>query len=278
MLEDIARAFIQGAERDPLAAESFADIGAALIPRVSMSSAVAVARMLAGRKDVPAPVLAALAARGLRPKGVTPAADPPRPKRKRVSRAPATPADGAARERMIADAARLAHLDAPPDLRRRADSIALLALARASERRDREDVVAILARVLGLPAAALDPLFDETSGELVAIACRAAGLEDADAIRIFVGVGPAATRSGAGLQEAMTSFQSLDRPTAARLLRTITRDEPEPLPAAQETAARSPRRQAAAAATLSPRSTAQSGLKDPKAATPASRTDGRNRG
>lgn len=234
VLEDIARAFLRDSGADPRAAAAFADIGAALLPHVELSTAVAIARMLAGRNDAPAAVLAALAARGLRPKGVVAAESAP--VANNVARDEPTPAApdvrpqlltacAATRARLIDEAARHGALDSGPELRRRVDAVATLALARAAERRDRDDVVAILARVLATSAAALAPLFEEESGELIAIACRAAGLDEEDALRILVGAGPARARRGAGLKAALAVFQRLERTAAFRLLAAATGQE-----------------------------------------------------
>lgn len=288
VLEDIARAFLQGADHDPQAAATFAEIGAALIPLIDQSSAVALARLLAGRRDVPEPVLAALAARGLKPKGAAAApvaASEEAPESAEISPpesiAPAPDllaADATTRRRLIAEASQYALLDSGPELRRRLDSVASLALARASERRDRDDVVAILGRVLDLPAATLAPLFDEASGELAAIACRAAGLSEDDAIRVFVGVGPAGVRSGPRLQEAMTGFRALERPAAMRLLATITGREWAARGARQPAPHGETRRRAAVDATFSPSSTSLSPSPDFAGETPASSSRAPSRG
>ncbi|WP_342359025.1 hypothetical protein [Terrarubrum flagellatum] len=291
MLEDIARAFVTAADRDPRAAETFADIATALIPRVEMSTAVAVARLLAGCKDVPAPVLAALAARGLKPRGAKstptlPPADiwtsPDDASAARDEKAPShasfLPVGASAREKAIADAARLAALDSGPELRRTLDSVTSLALARAAERRDGEDAAAILARVVGLGANALAPAFIDPTGESLAILLKAAGLTDDEAIRLLVGVGPTPVQSGAGLKAAMRGFRALDRATAIRLLSTAAGAGWSARPTAADEAG--PRRGAAISATISPSLARPTGAPAGRAAesAPAPRASSRERG
>ena len=251
LLEDLARAFVQDADR--LAAETFAEIGAALIPFVEMSTAVSIARLLAGRTDAPPAVLAALAARGLKPKGAKARAAAPEPPA--ATARPETPrdillhGDARGRRRLFADAARFAALDPTP--RRRIDSVASLALARASERRDQEDATVILARLLQTTPAALAPML--TAPDLIAVALRAAGLSDDDAIRVCVGFGLSGRGADSPLQIAIGTFQELEQAQAIRLLAIGTDAVWSPRTDAAATASEgAPRRGAASAATFSP--------------------------
>jgi hypothetical protein len=230
VLDDLARAFLAADGRDEAAAAAFAEIAPALLPLIDMKAAVSLARLLAGRRDVPEPVLAALAARGLKPRGAAaPSGESVAPGDEteiEPPRAEAAPdlfldAGRAARDAMIAQAAQFAALDSGPELRRRIDAVTLLALERAASRNDGDDAAAILSRTLALPLSRASLLLADQAGDGLAILLRAAALDEEQALRLFVGVGPAPTRRGAGLRAALDRFRALDRATAIRLLAEI---------------------------------------------------------
>ncbi|MET0605712.1 MAG: hypothetical protein ABWZ80_04605 [Beijerinckiaceae bacterium] len=239
-----------------------------MIPRVDQSTAVSLARLIAGRDDVPEPVLQALAARGLRPRGARmgstyapahgdlwsfPDDAEILPSEEAEGAVNFLTADADGRQSMIADASRFAALDGGGDLRR-IDSVIALALERAAGRGDRDDVASILARALGVQGDSLKPLLADATGEALAVLLRAAGLDDSDAIRVFTGVGAETIRRGAGLQAAVRMFHTVSRPAAARLLAGMISQTRTLRPSVNKKEGRNGmRRTAANSAMLSPR-------------------------